>query len=102
LNEAMQAHYAGDDGELKTFAAGVLAAYDGISVEEFEILAAAFLRSALHPTLGRDYLRCTYRPMVELLDYLTAQGFTTYIASGGGAISCGRSAPSSMALPVNA
>jgi phosphoserine phosphatase len=84
LNAVMQAHYAGDDRELKTFAAGVLAAYDGMSVEEFERLAEAFLRSATHPTLGQGYLRCIYRPMVELLDYLTAHGFTTYIASGGG------------------
>jgi phosphoserine phosphatase len=84
LNAVMQAHYAGDDRGLTTFAAGVLAAYDGMSVEEFESRAEAFLRSASHPTLGRDYLGCIYRPMVELLDFLTAHGFTTYIASGGG------------------
>jgi phosphoserine phosphatase len=84
LNEVMQAHYAGDDRLLKVFAAGVLSAYDGMSVDEFEQRSEAFLRSASHPTLGRSYLGCTYRPMVELLDYLTAHGFTTYIVSGGG------------------
>jgi phosphoserine phosphatase len=84
LDAVIQAHYAGDDRELATFAAGVLAAYDGMSVEEFERRAEAFLRSASHPTLGRGYLGCIYRPMVELLDYLTTHGFTTYIASGGG------------------
>jgi phosphoserine phosphatase len=84
LDAVMRAHYAGDDRELATFAAGVLAAHDGMSVEEFERRAEEFLRSASHPTLGRGYLECTYRPMVELLDYLTTHGFTTYIASGGG------------------
>jgi hypothetical protein len=37
-----------------------------------------------HPTLGRGYLECAYKPMVELLDYLEANGFSNYIASGGG------------------
>ena len=36
------------------------------------------------PTLGRPYQSCTYRPMVELLRYLEANGFTCYIVSGGG------------------
>jgi len=84
FDAVMQAHYAGDDSQLKVFAGGVLSAYDGMSVEEFEARAERFLRSADHPTLGRTYLACTYRPMVELLGYLTAHGFTTYIASGGG------------------
>ena len=41
-------------------------------------------RHAQHPTLGRAYLQCAYAPMVELLGYLEAHGFTNYIASGGG------------------
>jgi hypothetical protein len=64
--------------------AGVLAAFDGMDVDEFEGKASSFLRATGHPTLGRGYLHCAYRPMVELLDHLTANGFTTYIASGGG------------------
>ena len=40
--------------------------------------------AAQHPTLGRGYLECGYAPMVELLRYLEANGFTNYIASGGG------------------
>jgi hypothetical protein len=36
------------------------------------------------PTLGRGYLECAYAPMVELLGYLQANGFSNYIASGGG------------------
>ncbi|GJF01539.1 HAD family hydrolase [Pseudonocardia sp. D17] len=80
----MTAHYAGDDTDVRTLAGGILAAYAGISVEDFERQADTFLRTATHPTLGRGYLRCAYAPMVELLDHLTDNGFTTYIASGGG------------------
>jgi phosphoserine phosphatase len=80
----MAEHYAGDDTNVRTLAAGVLAAYEGISVEDFEAKSATFLRSARHPTLGRGYLETAYAPMVELLDYLAANGFTNYVASGGG------------------
>jgi hypothetical protein len=64
-------------------AAGVLAAYDGISVEEFEARSDAFLRSAQHPTLGRGYLHTSYAPMVQLLAYLETNGFSNYVVSGG-------------------
>lgn len=84
LGTALDEHYAGNDAKAMTLAAGVLAAYDGISVEEFEAKSAAFLRSAKHPTLGRRYVETTYRPMVDLLTYLEANGFTSYVASGGG------------------
>src|SRR3954453_950029 len=80
----MAEHYAGNDTNVQTLAAGVLAAYQGISVEDFEAKANAFLRSAQHPTLGRGYLETAYAPMVELLNYLAENGFTNYIASGGG------------------
>ena len=59
-------------------------AYEGISVEDFEVLSNEFLHSAKHPTLGRGYLECAYAPMVELLAYLEVNGFSNYIASGGG------------------
>src|SRR3954452_10630160 len=70
LGRLMVEHYAGDDRNVRVLAGGVLAAYEGISVEDFEAQADAFLRSAQHPTLGRGYLETAYRPMVELLDYL--------------------------------
>jgi hypothetical protein len=77
-------HYAGDDTKAKVLLGGILAAYAGMSVEEFEERSDAFLRSAQHPTLGRSYLECAYRPMVELLAHLEDNGFTNYIVSGGG------------------
>jgi len=80
----MAEHYAGNDTNVGTLAQGILEAFAGLSVQEFETQSDDFLRSAQHPTLGRPYLQCGYRPMVELLAYLTANGFSTYIASGGG------------------
>jgi phosphoserine phosphatase len=84
FGKLMADHYAGDDTDVLTLAAGILAAYEGISVEDFEAQSDAFLRSTQHPTLGRGYLDTAYAPMVELLDYLETNGFSNYIASGGG------------------
>jgi phosphoserine phosphatase len=83
LGSALE-HYAGDDAKAMMLAAGVLAAYDGISVEEFEAKSDTFLRSAQHPTLGRGYLQTSYVPMVQLLAYLETNGFSNYVVSGGG------------------
>ena len=84
LGQVMVEHYAGDDTNVRTLLGGVLAAHAGISVDDFEEQAGSFLRSARHPTLDRGYLECVYAPMVELLGYLEANGFSNYIASGGG------------------
>ncbi len=84
LARVLAEHYAGNDENLPALAAGILAAFEGITVEAFEARSDAFLRTAQHPTLGRGYLQCVYAPMVELLGYLAANGFSCYIASGGG------------------
>jgi phosphoserine phosphatase len=84
LAAVLAEHYAGNDANVGTLLAGVLAAFEGISVEDFEAKADAFLRTAKNPVLGRGYLECAYAPMVELLGYLEANGFRSYIASGGG------------------
>jgi hypothetical protein len=84
LGKVLVEHYAGDDTNLPVLAAGILAAFEGITVEEFEAKSDAFLRTTKHPTLGRGYLECAYAPMVELLGYLEANRFANYIASGGG------------------
>ena len=77
-------HYNGDDSDLKVMAGGLLQAYAGETVDSFADKAGEFLRSAQNPALKRPYLATAYAPMVELLHYLTANGFTNYIASGGG------------------
>jgi phosphoserine phosphatase len=84
LSGALIKHYRGDDSDLKVLVTGLLRAYEGSTIEEFESTARAFMHSARHPTLDRHYLDCTYQPMVELLRYLASCGFTSYIASGGG------------------
>jgi phosphoserine phosphatase len=84
LSAVMDQHYAGDDTNVRIVAGGILAAFDGISVEDFDARSDAFLRSARHPTLGRGYLECAYAPMIELLRFLEANGFSNYIVSGGG------------------
>jgi hypothetical protein len=84
LGKVLAEHYAGDDTNLPALAGGILAAFGGITVEEFDAKSEAFLRTTQHPTLGRGYLECAYRPMIELLGYLAANGFSNYIASGGG------------------
>ncbi len=84
LGAILEQHYAGDETNVRVLGGGILAAFDGVSVEDFEAISDAFLRSAQHPTLGRGYLECAYAPMLELLDFLAANGFSNYIASGGG------------------
>jgi hypothetical protein len=58
-------------------------AFAAMTVDAYQASALAFMESAKHPTLKRPYRTCGYVPMVELLRYLEANGFTPYIASGG-------------------
>ena len=63
---------------------GILAAYEGMSVEEFEARSDAIpARHAASDARAR-LPRVRYPPMLELLDYLAANHFSNYIASGGG------------------
>src|SRR5579863_2313012 len=84
LGAVIEKHYAGDDGDLRLVADGLLQAYAGVDVEDFEASAARFLGTADHPRLNRPYRRCIYLPMVELLAALEAHGFTNYIVTAGG------------------
>ena len=84
FGDAVTKHYNGDDSALKILAGGILSAYAGMSVEDHADQIRAFFAEAQHPTLGRPYTACGYLPMVELLRYLEANGFTNYIVSGGG------------------
>ncbi|MEI4920509.1 HAD family hydrolase, partial [Klebsiella pneumoniae] len=60
------------------------AAHAGMTSEEFDRIVADWLAKARHPRFGRPYTELTYLPMLELLAYLRAHGFKTYIVSGGG------------------
>ena len=83
LGEAMVKHYHGDDADLRLLEGGVESAFEGMGVEAYGAEVLAWLDTAAHPVLRRPYLSCGFVPMVELLRYLEANGFTTYIASGG-------------------
>jgi phosphoglycolate phosphatase-like HAD superfamily hydrolase len=84
LGDAVTKHYQGDDGDFKVLVGAVLTAHHAITVEEHADRINAFFAEAKHPTLGLPYTSCGYAPMVELLQYLEANGFTNYIVSGGG------------------
>ena len=84
FGEAITKHYNGDDSDVKVLAGAILSAYQGLTVEEHATRVNAFFADATHPTLSRPYTACGYTPMVELLRYLEANGFTNYIVSGGG------------------
>ena len=77
-------HYQGDDSELQVLLAGTLSLSEGQAVEQVEAAARDFVENERHPTLGLAYRECIYQPMLELLRYLEANGFTNYIVSGGG------------------
>jgi len=84
LGSAITEHYAGDDAKAEVLLGGVGAAFAGIDVEDFETKSALFLRGGRNSKLGRGYHATAYLPMVELLGYLEANGFSTYIVSGSG------------------
>jgi hypothetical protein len=83
LGGVITKHYQGDDSDVKVLVGGILKAFGGMPVETYQSAATAFLAKAPHPTLGRLQRECGYAPMVELLRYLEAHGFTNYITSGG-------------------
>jgi hypothetical protein len=55
-----------------------------MSNEDFSKLVSQWIATARQPRFKRPYTECVYQPMLELMDYLRANGFTTYIVSGGG------------------
>ncbi len=59
------------------------ATHAGMTGDEFERLSRDWIKSARHPTRGRLYTELTYQPMLELLGFLRACGFKTFIVSGG-------------------
>ena len=59
--------------------------HTGMTTDQFDAGVQAWLRSARHPKYDRPYDQLAYRPMLEVLAYLRANSFKTYIVSGGGA-----------------
>ncbi len=62
----------------------VMATHAGMTTEEFEQIVTDWITTAKHPKTGRLYTEMVYQPMLEVLAYLRANGFKTFIVSGGG------------------
>jgi phosphoserine phosphatase len=62
----------------------VMASHAGMSTAEFEAIVTDWLAKARHPRFERPYTELAYQPMLELLAFLRAHGFKTFIVSGGG------------------
>ena len=70
----------GEKGLLQVMAA----THSGMTVEDFTTTVADWIASARHPRFNRPYTEMVYQPMLELLAYMRANGFKTFIVSGGG------------------
>jgi phosphoglycolate phosphatase-like HAD superfamily hydrolase len=79
-------------GDLKSALAGgehammeiMGATHSNLTTDEFESIVKNWLATAKHPKTGRPYTQMAYQPMLELLGFLRANGFKTFIVSGGG------------------
>jgi phosphoglycolate phosphatase-like HAD superfamily hydrolase len=80
------------EGDLKTALSGgehalleiVMATHAGMTTEEFSAIVKEWINNAKHPQTKKLYKQMVYKPMLELLDYLRANGYKTFIVSGGG------------------
>lgn len=80
------------DGDMRALAASgeqglmqlIAVTHAGMTSDEFAKIASEWLATARHPRFKRPYTELVYQPMLEVLAYLRANGFKTYIASGGG------------------
>ena len=80
------------DNDMKALAAAgqrglvelIMATHADVSTEDFERVVTDWISKARHPRFKRPYTECVYQPMLELTAYLRANGFRTYIVSGGG------------------
>jgi hypothetical protein len=62
----------------------VMATHAGMSTEQFAKISIEWITAARHPRFERPYTELIHQPMIELLAYLRAHGFKTFIVSGGG------------------
>jgi len=90
--QTQQPFKAAIEGDMATIAAAgehgllqlLMASHAGNTTDEFRQIARDWLATAHHPRFDRRYNELVYQPMLELLDYLRANGFKTFIVSGGG------------------
>ena len=79
-NDMKEVAAAGEKGLLEVIAA----THTGMTTDEFAATVKDWVAKAKHPRFQRPYTELVYQPMLELLTYLRANGFKTFIVSGGG------------------
>jgi phosphoglycolate phosphatase-like HAD superfamily hydrolase len=84
LGKAAADYARGDMSGIMTLGAGYLEAFEGISVEAFEMAAREFLNNAQDARFQKSYKLLTYQPMVELVHTLQENNFQVFITTGGG------------------
>jgi len=84
LGKAAADYAKGDPSGVLTLVTGLAEVLEGITVEAFEADVLDFLSNAQDAHFKQPYKCLTYKPMVELVHYLQANGFQVYITSGGG------------------
>lgn len=87
--KSIQAIVSGDRSYLSKMAESelvelVVETHANMSTDEFNTIVKDWVATAKHPVYQRPYTECVYVPMVELLEYLRANQFKTFIVSGGG------------------
>jgi phosphoglycolate phosphatase-like HAD superfamily hydrolase len=73
-----------DDFSIQDFTKVIAESHAGMTVDEFREIVARWLTTARHPRFQQPYTKLVYQPMLELMRYLRANGFATYIVTGGG------------------
>jgi hypothetical protein len=81
------------EGDMKTVMAGgekglveiIMTTHSGMTTDQFEKIVKDWMATAKHPKTGKHFNEMIYQPMLELLNYLRANGYKTFIVSGGGA-----------------
>jgi phosphoserine phosphatase len=71
-------------GGMKSVGEIIMASHAGMTTEEFERIVVEWVTNAKHPLTQKPYTEMVYQPMLELLNYLRANDFKTFIVSGGG------------------
>ena len=81
LRNDLKSAFAGGEHALMELA---MSTHAGMSAEQFEQVVSDWIETAKHPGTGKLFTQMVYQPMLELLTYLRAHGFKTFIVSGGG------------------
>ena len=90
--KTQQPYQAVLEGDMKALAASgekglaelVMTTHAGMTTDEFAAIVKKWMKTAQHPTLHKPYTDLVFKPMLELLAYLRANDFKTFIVSGGG------------------